>query len=240
MTYPPSKSTTNEKLRNLRTRIRAYGPPFALVLWVIGLVYGFWFYEMRYYLPATKPAGAATLSAEHLPISPLAALATSSGTISLINSGHPVLINFWNPACPCSRFMERHVQYLLGRYGAKRVQFITVVVHPVGEMSTSECAAQWLGRGFSTKQMPYLVDVDDSISRRFGVWAAPAAVILDSTGRVQYIGAYNVSRYCDNSDTAFAQKALEDIVAGKSPKIRTLPFYGCQITAQAVTPHVQG
>lgn len=210
--------------------------PIAIAVWIAVTVFGFWTFEMRYFLPATRPAGAAQIDASVRPLSPMAGLQTSAGKLALVDSGHPVLINFWNPECPCSRFMEHHVRELLSAYRGKGVRFVTVVVSPEDGLSASDCAAKWLSRGFAPDQMPYVVDSDDSISRKFGVWAAPAAVILDSSGRVEYIGAYNVARYCDNAATAYAQMALEDVIAGRHPAVATLPFYGCQVIAQSVSP----
>jgi alkyl hydroperoxide reductase subunit AhpC len=132
--------------------------------------------------------------------------------------------------------MEHHVRQLLNKYSGQGVQFVTVIVNPQDNSTAEECESKWLSRGFSPSQMPYIVDVDTSICRRLGVWAAPATVILDSKGHVEYIGAYNIARFCDADDTAYAQKALAAILAGQTPKVRTLPFYGCQVITQAVTP----
>jgi hypothetical protein len=52
---------------------------------------------------------------------------------------------------------------------------------------------------------------------------------VDARGRIVYTGAYNIGRYCTNERTAYAQQALEALLAGRTPPRAKTPFYGCQL-----------
>ena len=200
---------------------------FLLTAWGALTVGAFWQREGRYLLPAPRPAGAALLRPELRPSAPVALLKTEQGII-LLQAGQPItLLNFWSPSCGCSRFMESHVRALAARYAPQGVCFVTVIE---SEDAPKDALAEYHARGFA---LPAMVDNHGDTARQFGVWAAPAAVILDSRGQVRYLGAYNVARFCDSEKTAFAQQALEALTKGQSPPRAGLPFFGCQIVAKS-------
>lgn len=196
-------------------------------LWAVGMAAVFWQFEARYFRPVDRPAGAAELTPERTPLSPVASLTTTGGTVSLAGSGQVTLLNFWNPSCPCSRFMEGHVRQLMEEYAPRGVRIVTVVAC---ESSREALAlAQWRERGLPAADAT--PDPGSVIARKFGVWAAPAAVILDGKGRVVYVGAYNAARYCDDSHSAWASQALSATLEGRRPTPAHSPFYGCQVAA---------
>ena len=88
----------------------------------------------------------------------------------------------------------------------------------------------WKARGLSG----FLAASDSGgrIARMFGVWAAPAAVVLDRYGHVCYVGSYNSARYCDDPHSAWAQQALAAVVAGRRPPRAKTLFFGCSVIAQ--------
>lgn len=196
-----------------------------LLLWGGGTALAFWQFEGQYMRPVSRPAGAAVAHPDLLPASPLAAVKTEEGTISLAGRQPVTLLNFWNPHCPCSRFAEGDVRHLVHEYRPAGVRFITVIA--TGAAEQSEASSAWKARGIAGTAA--VTDTDNRIAQRFGVWAAPAAVILDQQGRIAYVGAYNSARYCNAPDTAWAAKALAAITHGqKPPRTKTL-FFGCQL-----------
>lgn len=202
-----------------------------LLLWGGGTLLAFWHFEGQYLRPVSRPAGAAAACPETLPAPPVAALQTAQGTVSLTGSQPVTVLNFWNPRCPCSRYAESDVRRLIETYGPKSVRFVTVIASGPAAEDQREDSSAWQARGI-TGTVPF-VDGDNKIARRFGVWAAPAAVILNTHGRIVYVGAYNAARYCDDPHTAWAAKALAAVVAGqKPPRAKTL-FFGCQLTGTA-------
>ena len=202
-----------------------------LLLWGGGTILAFWHFEGQYLRPVSRPAGAAIAHPETLPPAPDAVLATQEGSVRLAGPGPVTLLNFWNPRCPCSRFAENDVRGLIHAYQPHGVRFVTVVASGATTQDQREALSAWQARDI-TGSVP-LIDADNQVAQRFGVWAAPAAVILDTQGRVAYVGAYNAARYCSDPNTAWAKKALVAILAGhKPPRAKTL-FFGCQLLGAA-------
>ena len=201
-----------------------------LMLWGAGTLAAFWQLEAQYLRPVPRPAGAVLAQPDRLPMSPVATLTTDRGDIALNHLGPITLLNFWNPACSCSRYMEGPVRRLAREYGPRGVRLITVVECGALESERADALAAWRGRGLSA--FAVAADPGGGIARRFGVWAAPAAVILNRRGRVAYVGAYNAARYCDNRETAWAAQALAAIVADRTPPRTTSAFYGCQVLSR--------
>ena len=202
-----------------------------LLLWGAGTVLAFWHFEGQYLRPVARPAGAAVAHPEALPPAPYAVLDTQQGPARLAGPGPVTLLNFWNPRCPCSRFAESDVRRLIHAYAPQGVRFVTVIAS--GPTTADQGAASEAWRARALAGSATLVDADNRVARRFGVWAAPAAVILDARGRVAYTGAYNAARYCHDPSTAWAAKALAAVVQGrKPPRAKTL-FFGCQLLGAA-------
>ncbi len=211
------------------SRMKSLGIIGLLLLWGGGTLFAFWHFEGQYLRPVSRPAGAAIARPEMLPAPPVDTLQTEQGPIALTGPQPVTVLNFWNPRCPCSRFAESDVRRLIGTYGPTGVRFVTIIASGADAADQREASSAWQARAISGT-MP-VVDGDNQLARRFGVWAAPAAVILTPRGRIAYVGAYNAARYCHDPHTAWAAKALAAIVAGqKPPRTKTL-FFGCQLTS---------
>ncbi|GIV05217.1 MAG: hypothetical protein KatS3mg016_0792 [Fimbriimonadales bacterium] len=209
--------------QTLMGRKRLYtGLLITVWLALVGLTY--WRVELRFLTPAARPLGAAEVNPEMQPPAPVPHIQTDAGTVSL--RGNWTLLNFWSPDCACSRFMEPHVRELVQRFRLRGVQFITVVITNDSSLSEQEVLQRWRQRGIET---PAYIDTNGALARQFGVWAGPAAVIVNPKGRIIYVGAYNIGRYCSNEKTAYAQQALEAALNGKKPPRARTPFYGCQV-----------
>ena len=208
------------------SRSGSFGITALLLLWGGGTALAFWHFEGQYLRPVSRPAGAVTARPEALLPSPYAALTTEEGVVRLAGPEPVTVLNFWNPHCPCSRFAEGDVRKLIRDYQGSGVRFVTIIAAPRPQ-DQREALAAWRSRGIVGTDA--VADADNHLAQRFGVWAAPAAVILDTKGRVAYVGAYNAARYCHDPRTAWAAKALAAITYGqKPPRAKTL-FFGCQL-----------
>lgn len=178
--------------------------------------------------PAARPKGAIAAEPERGMRAPVSTLSTDRGRIHLNGPSPITLINFWNPSCPCSRYAERQARRLADRFAGQGVRLITLVegVEDTPRDIAGGLAA-WKRRGDS--RFAVAADPGGALARRFGVWAAPAAVVLDQDGQVRYVGSYNAARFCDNRRTAWAEQALESLLDRRSPAKSSSPFYGCQV-----------
>lgn len=169
-------------------------------LGLVALLTGmFWYQDWRYSLPTPRPP--------HLRETPLGTfidIPMVTGIDLIHRSKRPVLLHFFNPDCPCSRFNIDHVRALHQQF-ADRVDFVAVLegVH-----------ADQLRQQFARLDFPLsvIVDTDRSLADSTGVYATPQAVILDRERRLHYCGNYNASRYCIAPQTEYARLALEDLL----------------------------
>lgn len=186
-------------------------------LWVVLMAGVFWKFEGSYLVPVHKASGA-EVSAPKAQAAKKLLLSDYKGKL--------LLINFWNPNCACSEFAEPHVKHLWSEFSSKGVEFVSVVV-------TDEAASRSAMGKARAHGLPgtLVLDVTGEICQEFGVLAAPAAVIYNRDGQPVYRGAYNIARFCDEKDTAYAEKALAGLVLGSSQVVKSLPFYGCHTVA---------
>jgi hypothetical protein len=150
--------------------------------------------------------------------------------VSLGRLGPITVLNFWNPDCPCSRFAEPDVARLASWYEPKGVRFITVVASGASADGQRRALAQWRARHIMARD-PAFADAGNRFALALGVWAAPAAVILDRQGKIAFVGAYNAGRFCSDARTAWAARALAAVAQGRRPAHPATPFYGCQLLA---------
>ena len=178
----------------------------------------FWWQDLQFARPTPVPEGWQAIA----PGAPV----VLPGRLEQIRNAagnRPVLLHFFNPSCPCSRFNVDHVRALARSYG-DRVTFVAVLVQ--GDAATLTAAYRTLGL-----DVPYYVD-DGQAANAVGAYSTPQAAILDSDGRLVYRGNYNVTRYCRERETEFARIALDDMLAGRPA--RTMPSqatvaYGCPL-----------
>lgn len=181
-------------------------------VWILGTGFAFWNYAGKYLTPVNvdrplKPIG----------IKPSPVLEN----LLLGADGVPVVVNFWNPDCACSKFNEPHVNDLVRRFRVKGVRFVTVVTGT--ESDAEKVASDALSRGVPGR---IVVDKGD-IVRELDILAAPAAVVFDASGKAVYRGGYNAARFCNDEETAYVAKTLEALTSGQAANLPSLPFYGC-------------
>jgi hypothetical protein len=186
----------------------------ALLLILSGIAALFWQQELQYARPTPVPADyVAVLPGERVVVPVVA------GTVR-----KPVLLHFFNPDCPCSRFNLKHVKQLAQRY-AGTVNFLAVVPEHFATQ-TDEVRRRY------DLPMPVVADGGEQLARACGVYATPQAALVDTTGRLYYRGNYNKSRYCTTPHSNYAQMAIDSLQAGTpSPTFGDLATtaYGCEL-----------
>lgn len=190
-------------------------------LFLVGLIGGmFWYQDWRYSLPTPKPKD---LKEPSLGMVVAVPLMRDTDLSELLD--RPVLLHFFNPDCPCSRFNLDHVRTLHRQFGGK-VNFVAVL-----EGANSEHLRQQYAR--LNLPVPAIVDSDQSIAGSLGVYSTPQAVLLDRNQRLSYRGNYNTSRYCTAPQTEFVKLALESLLNeggnNELPPTAATTAYGCSL-----------
>lgn len=206
-------------LKNKKSRI------IILTIWLILLSicvsFLFWHNEYKYSLPTPIPADYhAVKTGEHILI--------NNKVIEKNNK--PLLLHFFNPDCPCSRFNIPYVKSLIKQYGDK-ANFALVVL-----TDDKDYTVEKIQDKFNVK-IPVLFD--KSIATHCGVYSTPQAAILTPEGNLYYRGNYNKSRYCTDKETNYAQIALDSLLNNSTnPTIDKNAFtaYGCELISNCVKP----
>ena len=186
-------------------------------LLLTGVAAAFWYQDWRYSLPAERPDGLQQIA--------FGTRVDLGRWIPPQDGTRPVLLHFFNPDCPCSKFSVDHVRQLVTAFGDK-VEFVAVL--------QGEGTAQTLLRAFQKTglEMRPVVDQDKEIASAMGVYSTPQAVLVAGDGRLYYRGNYNALRYCTDPKSEFARIALESLLAGaKLPAFATsaTTAYGCPL-----------
>jgi thioredoxin-related protein len=173
----------------------------------------FWYNDYRYSLPTPVPAGYVKVkSGQHLNLSHAV----------MPKNGKPLLLHFFNPDCPCSRFNIKHFKSLASTY-SNRANFVVVVMNN-NKYTVEQVKAKY------ELTVPVINDV--MLAKICGVYSTPQAAIIDTEGNLNYRGNYNTTRYCTNSKTEFARIALDALLSHQtSVRFNRLAVtaYGCSL-----------
>lgn len=183
-----------------------------LIVIFSSIVMLFWYNEWVYSLPTPVPKNYAAVNpgkAINLPPE------------LRWKNNKPVLLHFFNPTCPCSKFNIPHFRSLVKEFGDK-VNFAIVV------MSDKHYDAKEINEKFNL-DLPVLFDT--SLATLCGVYSTPQAVIIDNKKKLHYRGNYNKSRYCTEKESNYAHLALEALLntnntAFVQPRLKA---YGCTL-----------
>ena len=183
-----------------------------LALLLTGVVAVFWYSEFVYSLPTPMPKSYKDVK---------------KGTVINLNrklapDSKPVLLHFFNPDCPCSRFNMKHFKELVKQY-KDQVNF-TIVLMTDKDYTEPEIQ--------DTYKLRIPVVKDSSLAAMCGVYSTPQAVLLNSDHTLYYRGNYNRTRYCTDKKTNYAQIALEGLLKRKPTYAFdkfALKAYGCEL-----------
>lgn len=174
----------------------------------------FWRQDLRYSLPTPRPT-----DLQQVPVGTVVELPLELRRRLGDAAPGPLLLHFYNPDCPCSRFNRDHLQLLQTRYGS-RVRIVEIV---------ESAKARDSGLG-----LPVVLDPDGSLAAHFGVYATPQAVVIDGGRRLHYRGNFNASRFCDTPATQFARQALDSMLDGATAVCdpRADVAFGCPLPGE--------
>jgi peroxiredoxin len=188
-----------------------------VMIWLLVLISAagalFWYNDWVYQLPTPIPEN-------YHPVNTGKVIELNG--LSELQPNKPVLLHFFNPDCPCSRFNITHFKSLVRQYG-HQVNFVVVV------MSNKAFSAQEVQEKLDLN-IPVLFD--KSFATSCGVYSTPQAVLLDTQHRLYYRGNYNSSRYCTDERTSYAKIAITALLRNNSGTVfdqLALRSYGCSL-----------
>lgn len=189
-----------------------------LALLLTGVIGIFWRSEWVYALPTPVPSNYHTVVTG-------TKISWPARSAALFAADHkPLLVHFFNPDCPCSRFNIPHFRELVKQYGQK-VSFAVVL------MTDKDYSPEDIRRRFDLAGNIPVVR-DPLIAAACGVYSTPQAVVVDTSGQLFYRGNYNRNRYCTDEKSSYARLALESLLHNDlHPTFdpMALKAYGCKL-----------
>ncbi|MFM2224723.1 MAG: hypothetical protein RJA07_925 [Bacteroidota bacterium] len=189
-----------------------------LFLWLgillTGISYLFWQQEWKYSLPTPIPKNYHAVKHGDVVTFP---------NSFRVKNNKPLLIHFFNPNCPCSKFNIPHFKSLVKAYSSK-MNFAIVVLNSSNEYSVEDIQSKF--------DLVIPVSFDTSIAVICGVYSTPQAAIFDRDNKLYYRGNYNKSRYCTDKQSNFAQMAIDSLLNhhdNPNFSIAAIKSYGCEL-----------
>jgi AhpC/TSA family len=196
-----------------KTKIILFSLISLLLFGVIG--YAFWDQELKYALPTPKPIAFRDVKVGE--------------KVDLRNyvkaSPGNVMLHFYNPDCPCSRFNMKDFEEMAMNFG-REIQFFVVV------QSDDDDAAEKFKQKYEM-DIPVILDKDGQISDLCGIYSTPQAVLLNKDSEIFFKGNYNKTRFCTRKETKFAEMAAQYLLKGEPLPMHILYAqsepYGCTL-----------
>jgi len=132
---------------------------------------------------------------------------------------------FFSAHCPCQRAHDARLRAMADAYAARGVVFAAVdsEVRATPERDAGEAAK----RGYA---YPILVDRGATLASSLGASYATYSVVFDHDGRIRYHGGLDTDRRTLHDDaTFFLRDALDDLLAGRSPRVPSGKTLGCAL-----------
>ncbi len=145
---------------------------------------------------------------------------------SVLPSRAPLtVLVFFSPGCHCLAAHDARLVSMATRYRPHGVQFFMVDSEANGDEARDQAEAQRRGYPF-----PMLRDRGAALADRVGAEYASYSVVLDAAGRVLYRGGIDSDRNDLHDDaTPYLQDALDDVLAGRSPRLTQGKTLGCSL-----------
>ncbi|MCW3124049.1 MAG: hypothetical protein JWQ38_3541 [Flavipsychrobacter sp.] len=199
-------------MKNRKVRYLLVGAWLVVIFCCISYI--FWYTDWQYSLPTPVPGNYhAVKRGTYIDL----------GDKLPIDKTKPVLIHFFNPDCPCSRFNMTHFRSLVRKYGNK-INFAIVVMNEKAHYTEKEIQDKY--------DLAIPISFDTTLAAICGVYSTPQAVLLNTDRYLFYRGNYNKSRYCADKNTNYAQMAIDSLLDHRTlASFDESAFnpYGCQL-----------
>jgi len=139
--------------------------------------------------------------------------------------GSVVVLTFWSFKCPVSLAYEQRLRDLQQQYRSKGVVIL-------GIDSNSDESAEAIQKNAASLDIgyPILLDPDGILADRLGATHTPSIFILDRNFVIRYEGMIDNGRKPgDRNREAYAEQALDAILAGKPVPVEVTRGGGCSI-----------
>jgi hypothetical protein len=132
---------------------------------------------------------------------------------------------FFSPTCHCLEEHDGRLRALYDAYHLRGVQFLMVDSEVRGSPDADEAEARRRRYPF-----PIVQDRGAKLADQLGAEYATYSVVLDDAGLIRYHGGIDSDRTHLHEDaTPYLQHALDDLLAGRAPRIAEGKTLGCSL-----------
>jgi hypothetical protein len=136
---------------------------------------------------------------------------------------------FISTGCPTVRVYEDRLNHLQSRFGPHGLQVVALNANNP-HLSPGDSLARMKERAAETElAFPYLRDEDGQLARALGAVCTPHAFLLDEARMLRYRGRVDDARLPENVTVRDLEAAIEDLLAGRSPRVVETEPFGCSI-----------
>lgn len=149
--------------------------------------------------------------------------ASFAATPNVSKPGKTTAFVFLSAKCPCSSGHEEKLKELAQTYSPE-IQFTGI--HSNADES-SELAREHFKE--SNLGFPVIEDPQAKIADELGALKTPHVFLISAEGKILFQGGVDDSKNAAESKTQYLKDALEDVKAGREPKVATARSLGCVI-----------
>jgi disulfide oxidoreductase YuzD len=140
-----------------------------------------------------------------------------------------LVLIFSSNRCPTAKAYGARMNALQRDYGPHGVQLVVIDSNDP-HLYPEESYPRMVERAAEDRYtFPYIVDDDQSIARAYGPVCTFHVFVLDRDRRVRYQGRFDDSRIAANVTTQDLTNALDDLLAGREPRVSTTRPFGCSL-----------
>ncbi len=164
-----------------------------------------------------------------VPQVPSAPLVRSGGETvdvrELAGSARLTVLVFFSARCRCLDQHEERLKALYDQYRARGVQLLMIDSEANASPERDEAEAQRRGYPF-----PILGDRGGRLADQLSARYATYSVVTDGEGRIRYRGGIDSDmNHLRDDATAYLRDALDDLLAGRSPRVAEGKTLGCSL-----------
>jgi peroxiredoxin len=177
-------------------------------------------------LLALTACSSALPAATQVPSTPLVAADGGTRDVRALAAGAPfTVLVFFSRTCHCLDQHDARIRALYDEYHPRGVQL--VMVDPEVRATRETDAAEAARRGYP---FPLLLDPQAKLADALGAEYATYSVVVDAQGNVRYRGGFDSDKTHLREDaTPYVRNALDDLLAGRPPRVAEAKTLGCAL-----------
>ncbi len=147
-----------------------------------------------------------------------------SHALAALKDRKAIVLLFMGIECPRSVAAEPRLGDLMKKYGEKGVEFLAIDSN--WNEAAKEIAEHCKQREFG---MTYLMDKGGKVATLYKIEIQPTAILLDGGFAVRYRGLIDDHKVEELAKHKFLKDAIEAVLAGKDPEVKSTEPLGCSI-----------